>query len=344
MTYRHPVVWFVLWAACCLSVPNPVVATDTPHQKAPPHLVFVRQIASPEDLKQDLHPILNRSLDIIAGPKTAEPIPDALQVPSAVTTDLQHRMFVTDLRAGVVHIFDLANSKYSLLEGGEHLRSPMGIATDRGGEVYVSDIELHTVLVYNSRGKFFRYLKRSRGSESYFDTPRGLAVDPDTGHIYVCDTFRHLIFLLDKKGHILGRWGKRFGGNGPGEFRYPTQIVITGGNIAVLDSGNSRVQILDSHGHFRHEIKVEISSRRAGLAVDENQNIYVSDPELNCVHVFRPDGRPLYDFGQHGTQPGQFDGISGIWVGTDQLLYVVDAANKRVQLFRICTKDETCQK
>jgi hypothetical protein len=36
------------------------------------------------------------------------------------------------------------------------------------------------------------------------------------GHIYVCDSRRHMIIMLDKKAHILGHFGKRWGGMGPG--------------------------------------------------------------------------------------------------------------------------------
>jgi hypothetical protein len=76
--------------------------------------VFIRQFASAEDLKRE-HPILNRSLDIIAGPKDPELQSYALQDPSVVTTDSRHRIFVTDVRAEAVHVFDFANSTYSRL-------------------------------------------------------------------------------------------------------------------------------------------------------------------------------------------------------------------------------------
>jgi DNA-binding beta-propeller fold protein YncE len=130
---------------------------------------FVRQFASAEDIKRE-HPILNRSLDIIAGPKDAEPQAYALQEPSAITTDARHRIFLSDVRAGVVHVFDFANARYSQLRGGDPLRLPMAIAADPNGNIYVSDGGLQTVLVYDSRGKFIRSLKK--GGESFFDSVR----------------------------------------------------------------------------------------------------------------------------------------------------------------------------
>jgi DNA-binding beta-propeller fold protein YncE len=299
-----------------------------------PHPVFVRQFASAQDIRRE-HPILNRSLDIIAGPKDAEPQAYALQEPSAVTTDARHRIFVTDVRAEVVHVFDFANARYSQLRGGDPLRLPMAIAADPSGNIYVSDGGLQTVLVYDARGKFIRPLKKMKGGESFFDSVRGIAVDPTTGRIFICDKFRHMIFALDQKGRVLARYGKRFGGDGPGEFRSPIQVVVVTGEMVVLDSGNHRIQILNVSGRFLKEFSVPDAENGSGLAMDDNGNIYVSDPQLNHVQVFNHDGQSLYTFGETGTGAGQFSGISGIWVDSGHCLYAADSNNKRVQLFDI---------
>jgi len=301
-------------------------------EKATTRPVFVRQFASAQDVKRE-HPILNRSLDIIAGPKDAEPPSDALQDPSAITTDSKHRIFVTDIRAGLVHVFDFANSTFSRLRGREALRLPSGFSADRDGNVYVSDSALQTVLVYDSSGKFIRPLKKMKGGESYFDGVRGIAVDPRTGRIYVCDKFRHMVFALDQKGRILGRYGKRFGGDGPGEFRSPMQVVARAGEIVVLDSGNYRVQILDASGRFVKAFRVPDIQNGSGLAMDDAGNIYVSDPQLNHVQVFSHDGRLLYTFCETGTGAGEFNGVSSLWVDSGYCLYAADTNNKRVQLF-----------
>ena len=303
------------------------------------HLSFVREFSSAQDVKGVSHPILNKSVDIIAGPKEDGPATDILQQPYSITTDSSHRIFVTDLTGGTVHVFDFVQSKYSLLRGGDPPRSPMGIGADREGNIYVSDSVLGTVLVYDSRGRFSHYLKQSSARESYFETPRGIAVDAATEHIYVCDNTRHMVIKLDKNGQVLARFGIRGGGNGPGEFRRPTQVVVGGDEIFVFDSGNFRIQILDMQGHFRKEIRLAAAGNRAGLAVDNERNVYVSDPLLNHIQVFNHDGKLLYEFGEQGKEPGQFNGISGIWVDSGHCLYTADTHNKRVQLFRINGRD-----
>ncbi len=299
------------------------------------HLSFVREFSSAQDVKR-AHPVLDRTLDIVAGPKQAGRAVDVLETPYAVTTDSSHRVFVTDIGAKAVHVFDFVHAKYSRLEGtGDRLSRPVGVAADREDNVYVTDSSSGAILVYDSKGKFRRYLKESKGRESYFEAPMGIAVDAATDHIYVCDPPRHMVIVLDKSGHVFGRFGKRGGGTEPGEFRYPTQIVVAGGELVVLDSGNHRVQILDVRGHFLREIKVGYTDDRTGLAVDSDRKIYVTDATLNRIRVFSRDSQSLYELGRSGKALGEFNGASGMWVDSEHCLYVVDARNKRVQVFQI---------
>ena len=312
-----------------------VTTLDANGKATSERLRFVREFASAQDVKRKRehreHPVLDRSLDIIAGPKTKAIPLDVLQMPYAVTTDSGHRVLVTDVGARKVHVFDFGHLKYSVLEDSERLRQPMGVAADSQGDVYVTDVSSGAVLVYDAKGKFRHYLKKA--SESYFEAPTGIAVDPATEHVYVCDSPRHMVMVLDKMGHVLDRLGKRGGGTGPGEFRFPMQVVAAGGEIFILDLENRRVQILDIRGRFRREIKLDHVYYRTGLAVDNDLNIYVSN--ANEVQVFSHEGQLLYGFGQMGAKAGEFDWASGLWVDSGHCLYVVDAGNKRVQEFQV---------
>ena len=295
-------------------------------------LRFVRQFSSAQDV-QRAHPILDRTADIIAGPKTGGTPVDVLETPYAVTTDSAHRVFVTDVAAGKVHVFDFANSKYFVLQDeAEHSHRPVGVAADPEGNLYVTDSGSGAVSIYDSRGKFRRFLKEPRGRESYFEAPWGIAIDPATERVYVCDALRNMVIVLDKKGHVLDRFGKRGGGKRAGEFRYPTQIVASGGEIAVLDSGNQRIQILDPRGRCLREIKLDYADNRSGMAVDSDGSIYVSDGVMNRIQVYSRDGHSLGAFGKVGTKPGEFNVPSGLWADSGRL-YVVDAQNKRIQVF-----------
>lgn len=297
---------------------------------------FLREFSGPDDVTKGLPPAVEKSLTILFGPADPRTLVTNLEKPFAVATDSTHRVFVADPTAGGVHVFDFANYKYSFLGGPESsLRSPVGVAVGADDQIYITDPIVGLVLVYDSKGKFLRYLGKVGEGESYFQAPTGIAIEKQSGHIYVCDSPRHMVIKLDKQGHILGHFGKRLGGNGPGDFRYPTRILIAGQEMVVLDAANSRLQILDLGGNYRREIRIPELSADTGLALDAQKNIYVSNLQLDSIDVFTYDGQFLYRFGQIGTAPGAFHRPSGMWVESGNHLYVADIMNKRVQLFEI---------
>ena len=126
-----------------MSFPNSYQLAQADAQTAPPSLSFVSAFSSADDVGGPSHPVLNRTLDIIAGPKDPEPRFDVLQSPSAVTTDSNGRVFVADPGAKAVHIFDFVHSKYGLLDRGSgRLGAPIALAVDaqnKKNNLYVID-------------------------------------------------------------------------------------------------------------------------------------------------------------------------------------------------------------
>ena len=164
--------------------------------------------------------------------------------------------------------------------------------------------------------------------------PEALRFTDPGGRLYVCDGRAIWSIMLDKRGKVLGRIGKRGGGRGPGEFRNPVQVAVTGDDVVVLDVGNSRFQVFDLQGHFRRETPAVDADTRSGLAADQAGNVYITDPSVSQIEVFDPDGHPLYRFGQTGQEAGQFNGPEGLWIEAG-CLFVADTGNKRVQEFQI---------
>jgi len=319
---------------------NPLPPAHTDAQEASARLSFVRSFSSADDVRGPLHPVLDRTLDIIAGPKNSAPQVDALKSASAVATDSGNRVLIADPSAKVVHLFDFVNSKYGLLDrGNDRLGTPVSLAVDGQDNLYVVDERSRTILVYDSAGKFRRSLGRLSGGESYFESPAGIAIDTATGRIYVCDTHRHMIIAMDDRGRLIAKAGKRGGGDRPGEFKLPRQVVWGGNELFVLDVGNARIQILDSVLHFRRAINLAYADHRTGLAIDGQGNIYVSDPVLNRIQVLNPEGRTLYLFDPSTLKDANFGRPSAMWVSSGSCLYVVDSQNDRIGLFQIVDRN-----
>jgi DNA-binding beta-propeller fold protein YncE len=333
--------WIVvgLWPAGNVESAGGAAASVAVTQTAGPggqHVKFVREFSGPEDVTKGLPPVVDKSMDILFGKADAKPEAQKMRRPYSVATDSAQRIFVTDPAAGLVHVFDFEHAKYATLGGPDsQMKQPVGVAVDQDDNVYVTDGVLGLILVYTPKGKFLKYLGKVEGGEPYFASPSGIAIEKETGKIYVCDAPRHMLIILDKQGHILGHFGKRRGGKGPGEFRYPSRIVLVGEEVVVLDSGNSRLEILDLEGHYRREIKIPELSVETGLAMDATKKLYVGNLTLDSIDVFRLDGQFLYRFGGIGKGPGEFDRPCGIWVDRKGQLYVTDMRNTRVEEFAL---------
>lgn len=99
------------------------------------------------------------------------------------------------------------------------------------------------------------------------------------GKVIAADVKQDCLIVFSPTGEILHKIGTT--GNGISEFLTPTSLVVQNGNLYVLDSGNSRVQIFDKDLNYMKEINF-IRPHTASelifcdLAVDAEENIYIS--------------------------------------------------------------------
>ncbi|MGE3536226.1 MAG: NHL repeat-containing protein [Candidatus Tectimicrobiota bacterium] len=69
------------------------------------------------------------------------------------------------------------------------------------------------------------------------------------------------------------------------------------------------------------------------LAVDSEENLYVSDESLQRISIFDKQGKYLGAWGTPGSAEGQLQGPAGLVFDREDTLYVVDSLNHRVQKF-----------
>ena len=74
----------------------------------------------------------------------------------------------------------------------------------------------------------------------------------------------------------------------------------------------------------------------AGLALDQEGNLYASDEWLHRITVFDNDGNLLTTWGENGDEAGQLNGPTGLVFDAEDNLWIVNGANSRIQKF---TKD-----
>jgi len=297
-------------------------------------LDFLRMFSSESDLSVR-RSFWKRVLDVVAGP----PEFHHLVRPYSITVDSNGRILVTDPGDLAVHVFDFEKKKYLRIEAGKHgdrFRSPIGVAVDGQDNIYVTDSASGKIIVFDARGKFRRYIGAINDREGFFKRATGIAIDKQQGEVFVTDTLRDKIFVMDLEGNHLREFGAR--GTGPGEFNFPTEVVLHGDEVFVVDAMNFRVQILDRQGRFRAQFGRQGDSvgtifRPKGLGVDSEGNIHLVDGLFETVQVFDRSGALLYYFGHAGGASAEFQLPSSLWIDSGDRIYVADSYNHRVQIF-----------
>jgi len=263
----------------------------------------------------------------------------SLMAPQHITIDSHGRLIVTDPAVPAVHVLD--GKKSFRIAGGERrrLRQPGGVAVDGNDNIYVADPGLGLIDVYDPSGNFLRYIGKI-DDESLFDYPTGIAIDRTNERVYLLDTARSVMLILDLQGNILKRVGRRSSDEVPVEFSYPSEITISGEEVVVLDLAGARLQVFNLDGRLLRQINTYTSTGvskipvEMGLGADSEGNIYLSNFRDSGVRVFTREGRILSSFGRSGMSDGQFDFPTGVWVEKDSL-YVADTKNRRVEVFKI---------
>ena len=74
----------------------------------------------------------------------------------------------------------------------------------------------------------------------------------------------------------------------------------------------------------------------SAIAVDRDDNIYISDEYTNRINIFDKTGKSITHWGEPGDKIGHFRGPSGMAFDSDDNLYIADHGNHRIQKF---TKD-----
>ncbi len=302
----------------------PATAQERPVWPSPPAATRIRYLRalSPEAIRRPPS-AFSKLLRVIVGGAARE----HMTQPYGVAVGPDRRVYVADSVGGVIHVYDLEKSRHDTIKVAA--QSLIGIAVV-GQRLYVTDSVAGRLVCLDLKG----HELWSRGAGDGFVRPTGLAASADL--LYVVDTMQHRIVTVGLGGTIYERLGTR--GSGPGQFNFPTNIVRAGdGRLFVTDTMNFRVQVLDRHGaplaaFGRLGDAPGDFDKPKGIALDSDGHVYVVEGLNDIVQIFDERGRLLLTFGGSGAGAGELWLPSGITIVND-VVYVADAANRRVQLF-----------
>ena len=119
--------------------------------------------------------------------------------------------------------------------------------------------------------------------------PRGIAADPENGHVFVADQTNHRVVEFNALGQFIKAWGWDVVASGPGDDTTAPEDQF---EICVPDNGD-----VCKAGTIGGGVGQLV--RPQGIALDSEGNVYVAegDFENRRVQKFDPDGNPILMFG-----------------------------------------------
>ncbi|KAM4726795.1 tripartite motif-containing protein 3b isoform 3-T3 [Anableps anableps] len=177
------------------------------------------------------------------------------------------------------------------------LQRPTGVTVDMNGDIVVADYDNRWVSIFSSDGKFKNKIGAGR-----LMGPKGVAMDKN-GHIITVDNKACCVFIFQSNGKLV----TKFGGRGTSDRQFAEKL---GPNFNKSGSVFSP--------HF--------------VAVNNKNEIIVTDFHNHSVKVYSADGEFLFKFGSHGEGNGQFNAPTGVAVDANGNIIVADWGNSRIQI------------
>jgi tripartite motif-containing protein 71 len=212
-----------------------------------------------------------------------------------IVVDAQGNVYVSDGYNDRIQKFD-PNGKFLAKWGnqgtgeGQFGDGPVGpIYVDRQGNIYVSQFD--RVQKYDPDGTFLAKYGSGGDGDGQFTGAAFGAIDSQ-GNFYVADLLNARVQKFDTSWKFLLKWGTA--GEGDGQFAAPVTIVVDSQDRVYVADNSDRIQVFDTNGKFLGQWSDPGNGDPAfvegisGLAMDTQENIYVTNQDGKSIYVFHP--------------------------------------------------------
>ena len=267
-------------------------------------------------------------------------IPSEYHLPSPPygVCSLSNNQLAITMQEKLIRIYDI-EKKTVVKEIQSNFVRPYLMTVDKGS-LWITDREAHNVQRYSLSDfkKTLHYGTKGKSVGS-FQHPRGIAVHPTTGKVYIADMRNHRIQIFDVRDNAtlipVGAFGSE--GKDNGQFDQPAGILFNQyEQLVVCDDRNCRLQVLDGEGRHIANFGVTAGSNRGtlcspiGIAQDNHGRYVVGEFGSHLVTILDSQGDILSCVRSVNGDIGSLSHPRGVAVDENGFIYVADFGNKRV--------------
>jgi len=263
---------------------------------------------------------------------------------SGIAVDARGNVYVTQSEGRTVQKFD-SSGKFLNMWGSSGsgdgqfgassvwVESPLGVALDAEGNVFVADPCNKRIQEFDSSGHFITKWE----FREFRDGPRRIALD-SSGNLYICllGSEGYRVHKFDPAGTALADW--EIEGSSSWLVRYHGIALGDDGSLYLADPDMPGIRKYDPSG----KLLLKWGSQGMGpgeflwpadIVTDSAGNVLVADCANRRVQKFNPSGELLEEWIPPRSRKGHFRSPRGVAVDSKGNVYVGDTDNYRVQKF-----------
>ncbi|NLI40506.1 MAG: hypothetical protein GX421_04915 [Caldisericales bacterium] len=228
--------------------------------------------------------------------------------------------------SSLLQVYDKTGSKISEFTIAKFGSMPLAFCVAFNGNIY--GVDGSRFFATNSQGKPLGEYGAFGGKPMQFGNPVDLAVCGQNGFA-VFDSHRNDMQFFGQNGVT----GTRQYGQNTVKLTLSTSQE---GNVLAYNPSNSTIKIYDCAGNPSSDaINVDkVSQNIASFSPSKDGDILAVDREKATIIRFNKIGKFVHQFGSQGIREGQLAEPSDVFVGPDGNVYVLEAVNSRIQVFK----------
>jgi len=259
--------------------------------------------------------------------------------PKGIAVDADGNLYVGDKGNGrivalspdgkVLHTWGKAGNEQNL-QPGEFL-DMQDVAISPDGIIAVTDYKSQLVQLFDKEGRFIGSLD---ATATQVAGANGVAW-PTGRNIYIADTNVSKVLKLTLTSDNAVQAVESVPVDEENKLEQTLDVAVdASGTVYAVDVMNRILRISPDGTITVYRLPVGTSNGGSRLAINpDGSKLYMSDPDRKRVAILDTVSGNITYFGEGGSNPGQFEEPSGVAVGADGRIYVLDRLNNNIQVF-----------